>query len=58
MAWNATLGRQLKQPVSRKTKHVSIKEPIFSLVGNYGEGQGAASILEGTFDIPGRSCQS
>jgi len=29
-----------------------LQEPIFSLVGNYGEGQGAAAILDGTFDIP------
>ena len=30
-----------------------LQEPLFSLVGNYGEGQGATSILEGTFEIPG-----
>jgi len=32
-----------------------LQEPLFSLVGNYGEGQGVALILDGTFDIPGIS---
>jgi len=30
-----------------------LQEPLFSLVGNYREGKGVTSILEGTFEIPG-----
>jgi len=30
-----------------------LQEPLFSLVGNYREGQGMALILDRTFDIPG-----
>jgi len=30
-----------------------LQEPLFSLVGHYGEGPGVALILDGTFDIPG-----
>jgi len=32
-----------------------LQESLFSLVSNYGEGQGVALILDGTFDIPGIS---
>jgi len=34
-----------------------LQELLYSLVGNYGEGPGSSSILDGTFDIPGISAE-
>jgi len=34
-----------------------LQEPLYSLVGNYGEGPGLSLILDGTFNIPGISAK-